>query len=516
MKVWGCGRKASSCSLAILLALSTVLIGCQEEVSISPMRNRAATRSKGTAEALRASFDQLKDEELDQDLALTQSGARLNQWLLNQPSDPNWKVDPLIKTLPEEFHAGVGEERKKPYDDLRYHPQLDGAYLRENIWLHQIASSRLAQQPSDLELAQRLFDWTVRHIQLEPAETNPEAPWKVILRGRGSALERAWVFMLLGRQQGLNIVLLATKGEEERPQPWLPALLSDGQLYLFDTQLGLAIPGPDGKGVATLEQVRADDALLRQLDLQGSPYPVSADEIKELVVFLEGSPFALSRRMELIEAQLSTEQRVVLTTDPSAQAKQLHAIGLTDVRLWQVPFNTLLADIDALQADPPPVDFEMINLLSPTPLRRARLLQFRGDYGGDEGAKQFYMQGRMSSSELDRAAVELRLQAVQIQLVSDSKQAASYWLGLVTFEEGDYKAAIDHLQKRTLEASPDGPWTTGARYNLGRAYEALGQIDQAVALYKMKGSPQDHGNRLRAKWLQEGKIKPEVEDRRAA
>ena len=69
----------------------------------------------------------------------------------------------------------------------------------------------------------------------------------------------------------LGVPTASADGAKENPPSlyWLAALFANGQLYLFDTQLGLAIPGPDGKGVATLAQSLKDDALLRKMDLEG-------------------------------------------------------------------------------------------------------------------------------------------------------------------------------------------------------------------------------------------------------
>jgi tetratricopeptide (TPR) repeat protein len=52
-----------------------------------------------------------------------------------------------------------------------------------------------------------------------------------------------------------------------------------------------------------------------------------------------------------------------------------------------------------------------------------------------------------------------------------------------------------------LEAAPDGPWTAAAQYNLGRAYEANGQLQKAIELYEDDDSPQRLGNLLRARRL---------------
>jgi hypothetical protein len=85
--------------------------------------------------------------------------------------------------------------------------------------------------------------------------------------------------------------------------------------------------------------------------------------------------------------------------------------------------------------------------------------------------------------------------------VRRGKMAASYWLGLLTFDTGQYDVTIDYLDRRILQAVPNGPWTSGARYNLGRAYESIRQIKKAQALLQTGSSLQEHGNRLRARWI---------------
>jgi hypothetical protein len=48
-------------------------------------------------------------------------------------------------------------------------------------------------------------------VQLEADENGlAHRPWQVLLYGRGTAEQRAWVFVLLCRQLGLDVVLLAT------------------------------------------------------------------------------------------------------------------------------------------------------------------------------------------------------------------------------------------------------------------------------------------------------------------
>jgi TolA-binding protein len=94
----------------------------------------------------------------------------------------------------------------------------------------------------------------------------------------------------------------------------------------------------------------------------------------------------------------------------------------------------------------------------------------------------------------------LEAEAGQLRL---NKQHASYWIGLAQYDLGQYEAAINWLQDRTLEAYPGGVWTAAARYNLGRTYEALDRTDDARKHYFQSESPQRHGDLLRARLLRE-------------
>ena len=71
----------------------------------------------------------------------------------------------------------------------------------------------------------------------------------------------------------------------------------------------------------------------------------------------------------------------------------------------------------------------------------------------------------------------------------------------VTYDLAEYEVAIHWLKDRTLDAFPDGVWTAGARYNLGRTYEALGRIEDARRVYYQSEGNQRHGNLLRAMLL---------------
>ena len=170
-------------------------------------------------------------------------------------------------------------------------------------------------QPEDADQLRRvvkLFDWTVRNLQLDrqrwidlPQDLITESTgerireiryaWENLTTGHATAEERARVFILLGRQLGIPIVALAID-EDDGPQFWLTAAKIEDRLYLFDPRLGLPLPGPDGAGVASLQQVRQSPELLRQLDIEAHTYPVRSEQLQYVSALIDATPAYLSQR----------------------------------------------------------------------------------------------------------------------------------------------------------------------------------------------------------------------------
>jgi tetratricopeptide (TPR) repeat protein len=423
-------------------------------------------------------------------------------------------------------------------------------------------------EAQQLTVAQRLFDWTVRNIQLEDLleyptvavsgpqpgaadTTHPDLPppmravpgpgyqaypWQTLVHGRGDALQRARVFILLCRQGGIDAVMLAFPGKTTppRPRPWVPAALIGNQLYLFDTGLGLPVLGPGRQGVATLEQVTQEPTLLAQMTVNSRMrYEISPQDLKNVLVLIDASATALSQRMQIVEGRLTGEYRMILTTSPTRIAEQIKTnLKIPDVGLWRLPYETTWfqdALLDLITKDDNAArDYYMKFGVfgSRTPLVRGRYLHLKGEFdsvGDRSGAKSLYMASRVPQSQLEEITTskdvqerlgivrgederdimwESRLSSTEM-MITQAKQHASYWLGLAQFDTGKYESAVEWFEKRTLDAPGETPWLAGARYNLGRAYEAQGNVELAKQSYRQdEDSPQRHGNHLRAKLLE--------------
>ena len=471
-----------------------------------------------------------------------------------QTSDPQ-KRDAELDYFTAQY-AVLTARVKQLAEDLNYFatlgaldfPTADRNAVREAILLRDVSRWARGEEVDDVSRAKRLFDWVVRNVQLEPdagpREGQPgprfmKRPWETVLWGVGTAMERAWVFILLARQQGLDAAVLALEDPadpaHQRLRPWVVAVLSEGNLYLFDPYLGLPIPGPGGIKLggsgpldvqpATLAQVLGDERLLRQMDLDsGRPYWVKASGLKKVVALVEGSPAYLAQRMLLVEARVAGQDRVVLSTAPAEHAKRLKACrGITEVRLWPWPYETLfqrtrIGDEGFRQVG------AALQQVSSGALWKGRVRHLEGKFTGESNAVQFYGKARPSDPEIQSlTAAAARVQesrgskpaaSREAELVAASianrratavlaKQNASYWLGLAAFEQGNFPMARDYFTTKTLEPYPDGPWTAGARYNLGRIYQAQKEYPRAIEQYRGNARfAQSFGEQLRAQWLE--------------
>jgi tetratricopeptide (TPR) repeat protein len=595
----------------LLLAIALALPGCRTE---SPTTSPAAAAPPTTAAAsqgadeLSLAVDSLRKlAEGASAESMKRTYFYFNQWLASyEPAKAAWQPDKALEHLPLALRQTPGLDRlnrprfeKENLAPIQAALRLadlapmqqglwlnDMAYFQQTLWLHDIAERVRRQSPppelkswlkqleqsaglpeaEQLTAAERLFDWTIRNLQLDPLPPMPKPPVatvdpttnerrdpvspaqsgelgpgyghlpvQILLYGHGDAHERARIFIQLCRQAGIDAVMLGLIDDASPiPRPWVPAALIGGQLYLFDTALGVPIPGLEGKGIATLDQVAKQPDLLKALDVEGQPpYPVGEKDLKAVIALIDAEPAALSKRMQHLQAAMPRRARLVLSVQPSQLEARLREKNksLSTVALWRAPFEAILYQVGRLPLlarDPAAAEeFDRVqNIFSPgRPLLPARNLHLQGKFADGEkevGARTLYIQCRRPDREIDalqnssffRAAVGLQdnpkakpeerkamLERITT-MVRTEKQHATYWLGLSYYEEGNFSTTLEFLGQRTIGVSPPSPWDAGARYNLARCYEDLGQLDLARQwLESDKDSPQRTGNLLRARWL---------------
>ena len=289
-------------------------------------------------------------EPTPDETALVQLTDRANQWFRNlKPEQVPWEPNPLLGTLPENLRQAETIAPLITPESLRdgLFELSDTRSMQEAIWLRDIGKWAKQDAYEKLDVASALFDWTIRNVQLDESGVPGivHQPWQALIYGHATAEQRAWVFAGLCLQQQLDVVMLSFDTEDGGSQWWLPALLIDDQLYLFDTRLGLPLTNEEGQ-IATLEEVVANPNLLRTLDLdEEHPYPVTAEDLDRISASLVATPLQLSRRAAALQGALQGEDYVVLAAPNPNLLESLKKVSLlADIRLWAFPFEVRLAE----------------------------------------------------------------------------------------------------------------------------------------------------------------------------
>ncbi len=426
-------------------------------------------------------------------------------------------------------------------------------------WLDDLGKTASEESVARLRTATRLFDWTIRNIAYEPlvpidpAPPGPQFPFGMTFRGAGyrqsqylalwhgsgDALQRAGVFTQLCRQAGIESAILGLPREGTGEiQPWCVGVRIGESIYLFESGLGMYVPGPGQVGIATLAEARRDASVMRRLNVAGFyDYPFTKDDVQQCVALLNVIPEAMGSRMQRLEQGLTGNRRLSLYVDVAAQSQQWDAVsGISGVRLWDIP---LLAEVyratleRAMERDPMLMFWQVsrwaildAEVGASKQLAEGRWTHLQGEFDDDDdegrkGARTLYLSQRAPEFEIEdlRIDVELQIQygirrdlgispevydrqVQQIQaLMRQGKRTATYWLSLVQYDDARFDTAENWFDARVLTEEQSSMWDPAARYNLARCLERTGDIARAIELYKTNGDPQEHGNRIRARLL---------------
>lgn len=437
----------------------------------------------------------------------------------------------------------------------------DSRHIEDCLLLASIAR-RVAGDGEDLDRVERLFHWLVRQVQLVPSGTLglpglPQAaarPYDVLLRAmaieEGEWTERSWAFLSLCRQIDLDAGIVrftppadptatdaaTTKTEAAAPpQPrvFAVAVLVEGVPYLFDCRIGLPIPGPGGKGIATLEQAMTDPDILARLDLPDAPYPVHQADLAaagKVKVYLDSTIGYLSPRMRQFQKELAGRDRMVLFRNP-AEVDAAFAQALGD-RFGGTEFWTLPMEVETrLFTDPTfneATKFALQFFDPQLPLMPARMGQLRGDL---DRSVESYAAFRFPLNPVLMLDGKTPIPP-NVQQILDFY--ATYYLGLVKLDQGELDTAADFFRQtlnqvaevdRVLQAERDKmasaepgkdaaplpkalaepfflQYRLGAISNLGLIAEAQGDKANAEKYLTMAlPTGQAHGNQLRARPL---------------
>jgi hypothetical protein len=531
----------------------------------------------------------------------------LNRWATKLKSDPKgvgveWKLDESVAPIVAEFEQ---YPIVKNIDELTF-AGVDSHYLRQSDWCEAIvkrvttvkhplmfelfrmsAGDQVATAESATELNElvkalnpdvstdqlkklvdsiKLFDWVVRNTQLEAeytpteeeinngrlSETPTGKPWsngirgtgynstpfQLLTYGRGDYVERAKLFIKLLEHNDTTAVML-TVGE----MPWTVGVEIGGQLYLFDTKLGLPIPKDKFGSVATLADVRKNPEILNRLDLtldesieSDNKYWVKSDKLGDIAGLIYVAPESVSYRMRVLE-QTMVGDKLLLTTDLTKTRATLAKIENLPTKIWDIEFKNLAyrwtlrdALIRSKTDDSLPAKLfwyydneAYVDMFESYRTSRNMFAHglFEADLTADEYnvIENFYLLmyddkkidelatntplllrlGILQTKNQNAKQFQERIQSVQSQMRLVRRDAGLF-LAQSHFDNGNIGTAGNWLERISVKEDALR-WSNAIRYLMGRSFESRREYDRAIAELKKSNGPDRHGNLLRMRYL---------------
>lgn len=421
----------------------------------------------------------------------------------------------------------------------------DGEHLRDCLLDRAVSGYAPGSGVTELEKVTHLFEHVVRAIGLVPTplQNLPLTPYEVYLLGKGTAEDRAWMYINVLKQLRIDAILIlppagGDQPAEETERPFLVGVLLDGQVYLFDPRAGVPVPAPAGdstsgtmRRVATLAEAASDRALLKQLDAgEGKPYPISADDLKRPHVAIAADAAFWSPRMQGLQTQF-VGARAMVIADPLADsgdgapgvftriAKAGGEFwGAAAIHVWDVPEKRLVG-----HAQMTPEQQEILaGMLLPFGAFKNVVAGPNGqpvlvgqeaheDRAGDKDlhpgvgiivrttagaqmrARLDHLEGKFAQAV--REYLEVRDKCRDVLRINfpfplpdrimhaRAIEDATYWTALCQFEQGEFQSAINtlaHYRKRADSTN----WQRESRYLLAVSNAAAGNFQAAIAELK--------------------------------
>lgn len=508
--------------------------------------------------------------------AMKEVGYQLNAWMATDRNEVNATLIPeLIRALPEDIRAYGPLSRV----DSREFTQADVGHLLQSRLFAAVAKwssltlasdaiwSEWLQRPnvvggkelsevgvSNLQMAYKLFDWTIRNVQLDgdskdvellpkdprlPLNDNAlgyrQLPWQTLMYGRGDFIERGRVFSELARQKSIPTIWLAIgKGDSlAPPQLWLMGVPIEEEVFLFDPKLGIPIPGPEQVGIATLRQALDDETILRRLSISGRfKYPLDSKGAQNVIALIDADSSMISGRMKRLQEKLTSDMRAELYIDVDALGEKLKKFPkIQSVQCWSLPILARMYADELEKRLKETNEFtarylqEHLLYTGDTPLIEAKYHHLLGQWENtldEKGAMALYMDSRVPEEDLAKLpydtdmqkafdAQRLRNEPLErynfrlnqlILIYREAKIDATYLIGLLHYDQNNLESSKNWLLKRAQDLRGSARWQPGIWYNAARAYEAEGNLKEATELLRQVPSPQEAGNRLRIRLLQ--------------
>lgn len=281
----------------------------------------------------------------------------LNAWIASCAKE---ELEEL--SVPADVTELVGESARV---SARRFTVNDAAYIRDCLLLRDLTDAicerleadQSGDAASDSERVTAIFQWLVQNVSLveDTADRLPLTLFDVLMTGRGTAEDRAWVFAECLRQQQIDAVIVKTDAErqEGRSQDeamWLLAVLLDNDSMVFDPEIGVAVQSAENVLVTSPKAMK-----LQELQ--------SHERWQKPTVEIIAQHAAFAPRMLVLQEQLAAEDSAVLYEELTGGISDIlplteriatgsgSVIAAEDVAIWNFPEERVIAANSLNEAD---------------------------------------------------------------------------------------------------------------------------------------------------------------------
>ncbi|MEQ9411030.1 MAG: tetratricopeptide repeat protein [Fuerstiella sp.] len=251
-------------SLLFLLMAAAAVSGCSRPAPPADSKGPEATAVNAETEGekcrkkLAAAIRRLDPQSLSLQENPERSINGLNAWIASCAADDMAELtvsEATLKMLDDNPRVTAGR-----------FTVADANYIRDCLLLRDLTTSVWIRTSSDgqgigNEAARviSLFHWLVRNVSLmRPDEQRvPVGLFDVLLTGRGTAEDRAWIFVEALRQQHIHTTFVVqpngdpeAEGDLLATAPWLVVVVLEDGSMLFDPATGVAVPSADAASTA--------------------------------------------------------------------------------------------------------------------------------------------------------------------------------------------------------------------------------------------------------------------------
>lgn len=382
----------------------------------------------------------------------------------------------------------------------------DLEHLRQALLFQRIAKRLGEGRSNDLQRVLAHFVYVAQQLEPLPRDSaadQPLTPYECLMFGEGTPEHRGWLLAELLRQLHLDAV--AIEHPQGKCSPLIGVIL-DKSILLYDPVIGFPIPAAGEsqrsqifREPASLEAVLADDAILRQLDLEGQPYPWTSADLKAATIGLIGTAETWSPRMADLQFQLPAEPSCVIydglgSSENVERGLRQRVVDLvqplgytpSSVKVWAFPEEQTVA-LDQMGDRSAPHVAKRIAILSgpyrsiggaeraaKDTLQRARALQLLGQWTDAIGAFIPIHQAAAAHGTANN------LRATEL---------AIYWTAATQYENQDFPACVGTLN-RYLKDYPLGNMRDAILVRVAACLSVIQQYEEASTFLGQVEGPQ--------------------------